>query len=71
VQGLVILRDVQFEDLEKSMLHKNNEAFMTIIMNNTKSTMTSKPFKRNIIRPSMSISSTLINIHIGLKNMGY
>jgi hypothetical protein len=60
VQGLVILRDVQFEDLEKSMLHKNIKAFMTIIMNNTNSTMTSKPFKRNIIRPSMSISSTLI-----------
>jgi hypothetical protein len=71
LQGLVILQDVQFENLEKSMLHKYNNAFMTMKMNNTKSTMTSKPFKRNIIRPSMSMSSTLINIHIGSKNMGY
>jgi hypothetical protein len=71
VQGLVILQDVQFENLEKFMLHKYNKAFMTIKTNNTNSTMTSKPFKRNIIRPSMSMSSTLTKIHIESKNMGY
>jgi hypothetical protein len=65
VQGLVIPRDVQFEDLEKSMLHKYRNTFMTIKMNNTNSTMTSKPFKKNIVRPSTSMSSTLIKTHIG------
>lgn len=51
MQGLVIFLDVQFEDLERSMLHKNNKSFMTIKMNNINSTMTCKPFKNEHCKP--------------------
>ncbi len=51
MQGLVIFLDVQFEDLEKSMLYKDNKYFLTIKMNNNNSTITCKPFQHEHCKP--------------------